>query len=51
MTPQDIGSYYYLVVPINAVNEGSYGNSFDGSNWDEIPVGQPACNPQNLDPC
>jgi hypothetical protein len=37
------GSAYYLIVPRNAVSEGSYGLKSDGS---EIPPGALACAPQ-----
>ncbi len=42
------GSTYYLVVPRNAFNEGSYGLRGDGS---ERPRGPAACNEQTLGAC
>jgi hypothetical protein len=42
------GSSYYLVVPRNAFNEGSYGFRGDGS---ERPRGPAACNEQALGAC
>jgi len=34
---------YYLVVPNNAYLEGSYGYSFDGTGYSEIPAGTSPC--------
>jgi len=45
------GNHYYLVVPNNINAEGSYGSSFTGSKWLEIPQGNPFCYAQNIDPC
>ncbi len=42
---QPAGSTYYLVVPKNAVSEGSYGRNSDGT---ERPQGAPACMPQQV---
>ncbi|OGF66900.1 MAG: hypothetical protein A2Y62_01545 [Candidatus Fischerbacteria bacterium RBG_13_37_8] len=42
------GNYYYLVVPANALVEGSYGRDSGGS---ERPVSSSACKMQNLSPC
>jgi hypothetical protein len=39
------GNAYYLVVPKNAVSEGSYGRASSG---DELPRGAPACLPQQI---
>ncbi|OGF63648.1 MAG: hypothetical protein A2Y62_02025 [Candidatus Fischerbacteria bacterium RBG_13_37_8] len=47
-TAQDTGSYYYLVVPLNASNEGSYG--VDSSNV-ERPQGTTPCHAQDLTSC
>lgn len=44
------GSYYYLVVPNRNV-EASYGKSFNGSAWSEIPQSSSPCYPQNINPC
>jgi len=43
--PQPAGSTYYLIVPRNAVREGSYGQASDGS---ERPQGTSACKPQAI---
>jgi hypothetical protein len=40
-----MGSTYYLVVPKNAVSEGSYGQASSGA---EIPPGSTACAPQQI---
>jgi hypothetical protein len=47
-TAQDTGSYYFLVVPQNSANEGSYGTS---SNGNQIPPASTACAPQNTTAC
>jgi len=48
-TPQDTGSYYYLVVVRSATTEGSYGRSNDGI---ERPTANPSCVPyQDTCPC
>jgi len=47
-TPQDTGSYYYLIVPLNASTEGSYGKSSSGT---EIPQGSSPCRTQDLTVC
>lgn len=47
LTPST-GSSYYLIVPRNAFNEGSYGLRGDGS---ERPRGPAACNEQALGGC
>jgi len=39
-TPQDTGSYYYLIVPLTSTNEGSYGTASSGS---QIPAGTTPC--------
>ncbi len=46
-----VDNYYYLVVPMNVSSEGSYGTSFNGSTWNEIPQSNYRCNLQNLNPC
>jgi hypothetical protein len=43
--PEPPGSTYYLVVPKNAVSEGSYGRASSGV---EIPQGTSACAPQQI---
>jgi hypothetical protein len=43
--PQPAGSTYYLVVPKNAVSEGSYGQASSGA---EIPQGAAACAPRQI---
>jgi hypothetical protein len=49
ITPQDTGSYYYLIVPNNATAEGSYGTASSGT---QIPVGTSPCRAtQNINPC
>jgi hypothetical protein len=46
---QDSGSYYYLIVPKNASNEGSYGLTSSGS---QIPqASSTPCAPQNTTSC
>jgi hypothetical protein len=49
-TPQQSGSNYYLIVPLNssASREGSYGTSSSGS---ERPQGSSPCNTQDLTSC
>ncbi|OGF67454.1 MAG: hypothetical protein A2Y62_14235 [Candidatus Fischerbacteria bacterium RBG_13_37_8] len=47
-TPQDTGSYYFLVVPQNSTNEGSYGLDSSGA---QIPAAATPCHPQNTSPC
>ncbi|OGF62576.1 MAG: hypothetical protein A2Y62_11735 [Candidatus Fischerbacteria bacterium RBG_13_37_8] len=47
-TPQDTGSYYFLVVPQNSTNEGSYG--LDSSSA-QIPAASSPCHPQDLTAC
>jgi hypothetical protein len=47
-TPQDISSYYFLVVPLNATNEGSYGTSSSGSQRPQAAI---PCHPQNTNSC
>jgi len=47
-TPSGTGSYYYLIVPLNATNEGSYGRASSGS---EIPQGSSPCLTQSLTVC
>ncbi len=47
-TNLDTGSYYYLIVPSNNSNEGSYGKN---SNGGEIPASQTACKSQSLMQC
>jgi len=47
-TPQDTDSYYYLIVPYNNVNEGSYGKDSSGT---ERPQGSSPCKSQTLSPC
>ena len=42
------GSTYYLVVPSNGLNEGSYGRDSEGA---ERPPGGAVCFPQAFDPC
>lgn len=44
-------SYYYLVVPLTATVEGSYGMSYDGASWNERPAGTSPCNAQDLTAC
>jgi len=46
--PSDTGSYYYLVVPNNAVLEGSYGRTSEGV---ERPPGAGACLVQGVGAC
>src|SRR5213594_678857 len=43
--PQPSRSAYYLVVPKDAVSEGSYGRASNGS---ELPQGTTACLPQQI---
>ncbi len=45
ITPTGAGSHYYLLVPLTAGSEGSYGRNSSGT---QIPVGVPACNTQSL---
>jgi fibronectin type 3 domain-containing protein len=46
------GSHYYLVVPNNSAAEGSYGKSFNGSSWQEIPQAETPCkDEQNINDC
>ncbi len=46
---QDTGSYYYLIVPKNTTNEGSYGLNSSGG---QIPQATTTpCASQNTDPC
>ncbi|OGF67360.1 MAG: hypothetical protein A2Y62_06220 [Candidatus Fischerbacteria bacterium RBG_13_37_8] len=47
-TAQDTGSYYFLVVPLNTTNEGSYGTDSAGS---QIPPASTPCKPQLLTAC
>ena len=47
-TPQGTGSYYYLIVPATAANEGSYGRASSGS---EISQGTSPCLTQSLTVC
>jgi trimeric autotransporter adhesin len=47
-TPQQSGSNYYLIVPLNATNEGSYGTDSAGT---QRPQGSSPCKPQNLTVC
>ena len=47
LTP-GVGSTYYLVVPLTASYEGSYGKNSAGI---ELPAGAAACHPQFLQPC
>lgn len=42
------GSYYYLVVPLNNSNEGTYGTD---SNNNQRPIGFNPCNPQDQTNC
>jgi hypothetical protein len=42
------GDTYYLVVPLNATREGSYGRDSEGL---ERPPGALACLPQQVAPC
>ncbi len=42
------GSVYYIVVPLSASAEGSYGTTSAGT---ERPAGSPACRPQQLGSC
>ena len=45
----NLGSYYYIVVALTDINEGSYGKSSTGA---ERPVGFTSCKAaQNIDPC
>ncbi|OGF59551.1 MAG: hypothetical protein A2Y62_03670 [Candidatus Fischerbacteria bacterium RBG_13_37_8] len=44
-------SYYYLVVPLTATAEGSYGTSYDGTTWTERPIGSSPCHTQDLTAC
>jgi hypothetical protein len=44
-------SYYYLVVPLNTIVEGSYGTSFNGYSWTERPIGFSFCHSQSLITC
>ena len=48
---QDTGSYYYLLVPRTATQEGSYGTDFPGLV--QRPIGTPQCSgvTQNLTAC
>jgi len=45
------GSHYYLIAPNNISSEGSYGTSFNGSTWQEIPQAETPCNTQNTNEC
>jgi len=47
-TAADTGNYYFIVVPLNTTNEGSYGT--DSSGNQRPPAASP-CKPQNLSPC
>ena len=47
-TPQDTGSYYFVVVPNNSTTEGSYGKASSGT---ERPVAATPCRTQNLTIC
>jgi len=47
VTPE-AGSTFYLIVPSNGLNEGSYGRDSDGA---ERPPGGTVCFPQAFDPC
>jgi hypothetical protein len=47
ITPQDTGSYYFLVVPLNSDLEGQYGQSSSGT---QIPQGANPCKPQDPSP-
>ncbi|OGF64131.1 MAG: hypothetical protein A2Y62_19765 [Candidatus Fischerbacteria bacterium RBG_13_37_8] len=47
-TPQQSGSNYYLIVPLNTTNEGSYGTD---SSSAQIPQGSSPCHAQSLTVC
>ena len=49
--PNPAGGFYWLVVPRNALREGSYGESFTGACGGERPVGILQCMPQELAVC
>jgi hypothetical protein len=49
--PAPAHGFYWLVVPRNALREGSYGESFSGSCGGERPVGIVQCLPQELGTC
>jgi Immune inhibitor A-like, MAM domain len=47
-TPQQAGSNYYLIVPLNSTNEGSYGTDSAGI---QRPQGSSPCHAQSLTAC